>query len=381
VDHVSATRPGEVPYGDDWSDEQRRWAQGWRSLVFPGVFLLYLAQTAHGIGQHSTGAAVVVGWVALLAFCAAYIVAMRARQNGHWHRFWTLYGVMLVLFVITVPIAHDDAFVMCVYLSVLVIAAIGPRAVPVILSLAATATFVPAMVPSWDLGLDIDMGITIVLVSMAMFAFFGLLHANRELAQARTEVARLAAEGERTRIARDLHDLLGHSLTTITIKAGLARRLSATDPARAATEIGEVEDIARRALTDVRAAVSGYREVTLAGELAAASEVLRAAGIAASLPGAVEELPEERQQLFGWVVREGVTNVVRHARAQTCTITVGSDWVEVADDGRGVGAPVGNGLRGLGERVAAAGGRVLVGPWAGSDRSGWRLRVELAGSR
>ncbi len=94
-------------------------------------------------------------------------------------------------------------------------------------------------------------------------------------------MARLAAEGERSRIARDLHDLLGHSLTTITIKAGLARRLSATDPERAAAEIGEVEDIARRSLADVRAAVAGYREVSLAGELATGRELLRAAGIEA----------------------------------------------------------------------------------------------------
>ena len=182
------------------------------------------------------------------------------------------------------------------------------------------------------------MGVTIMLVSMAMWAFFGLVHANRELSSARGEVARLAAEGERNRIARDLHDLLGHSLTTITIKAGLARRLSATDPDRAAVEIGEVEEIARRSLADVRAAVSGYREVSLAGELATAGEVLRAAGIEASLPRSVEHVDGERQALFGWVVREGVTNVVRHARATTCTISLGPDWVEVADDGRSMNA-------------------------------------------
>jgi two-component system sensor histidine kinase DesK len=372
----------EVPYADaaDWGDEQRRWARGWRSLVFPGVFLLYLAQTAHGIGQHSNGAAAVVGWAALVAFCAAYVGAMRARWAGRLDRFWALYVAMLVLLVVEVPIAHEDAFVMCVYLGVLVISAAGPRAIPVIVGLALAATFVPALVPSWGVGVDIDMGVTILLVSMAMFAFFGLVEANRELTRARTEVARLAAEGERTRIARDLHDLLGHSLTTITIKAGLARRLSASDPTRAAAEIAEVEDIARRSLGDVRAAVAGYREVTLAGELAAAGEVLRAAGIAALLPRAVDELPADRQQLFGWVVREGVTNVVRHARARSCVITVGSDWVEVADDGRASTAPPGNGLAGLGERVAAAGGRLLAGPWARGDASGWRLRVELAGA-
>jgi two-component system, NarL family, sensor histidine kinase DesK len=285
---------------------------------------------------------------------------------------------MVALLVIEVPIARGDAFVMCVYIGVLAVSALGPRAIAIIVAMAVSAAVVPALVPSWHAGLDVDMGVTIMLVSLAMFAFFGLMQANRELSSARGEVARLAAQSERSRIARDLHDLLGHSLTTITIKAGLARRLSATDPNRAAVEIGEVEDIARRSLADVRAAVSGYREVSLAGELATAGEVLRAAGIEASLPRSVEHVDGDRQALFGWVVREGVTNVVRHARASTCTISVGPDWVEVADDGRSMNAFPGNGLTGLGERVEAVGGRVLAGPWARGDENGWRLRVDVS---
>ncbi len=346
--------------------------------MFPGVFLLYLAQAVHGVGQHSAGWEAVLGYAAVAAFAVAFLAAMRARWSDRDRRFWWLYAAMVSLFLIATPIAHEDAFVMCVYLGVLAVAALGIRAIWIIVAMSAAATFAPALIPSWNAGADADAGMSILLVSLAMFAFFGLVRANRELSAARTEVARLAAEGERDRIARDLHDLLGHSLTTITIKAGLARRLSASDPPRAATEIGEVEDIARRALSDVRAAVSGYREVTLAGELATASEVLRAAGVSASLPRSVDHVPDSRQQLFGWVVREGVTNVVRHARADSCMIGVGPDWVEVVDDGEPGLAPPGNGLTGLGERVAAAGGHVLVGPWAGGDgEGGWRLRVEL----
>jgi two-component system, NarL family, sensor histidine kinase DesK len=365
---------------DEWGGSPRRWARGWRSLIFPGAFLLYLGQVLHGVSVYSSGWPSAIGLLGVIAFGGAYLAAIRARWGEHHRRFWVLFGAMVAILVIEVPIARDDAFVMCVFIGVLAVSALGPRAIGIIVVMAVSAAVVPALVPSWDLGFDIDMGVTILLVSMAMFAFFGLFEANRELTAARSEVARLAAEGERTRIARDLHDLLGHSLTTITIKAGLARRLSAGDPARAALEIGEVEDIARRSLFDVRAAVSGYREVSLAGELASAGEVLRAAGISASLPRSVEHVDEERQALFGWVVREGVTNVVRHARAQTCTITVGPDWVEVADDGRSAAAAPGNGLTGLGERVAAAGGRVLAGPWARDEAAGWRLRVELAGA-
>ena len=115
-----------------------------------------------------------------------------------------------------------------------------------------------------------------------------VIEGNRELAEARAELARLAAENERIRIARDLHDLLGHSLTTITVKAGLARQLGEDGSERSQQEIAEVEELARQSLSDVRAAVANYRDVTLAGELATGREVLRAAGITADLPRAVD---------------------------------------------------------------------------------------------
>ena len=111
-----------------------------------------------------------------------------------------------------------------------------------------------------------------------------------------------------------MHDLLGHSLTTITVKAGLARRLGAADPEGAVAQITEVEDLCRRVLADVRAAVSGYREVTLASELARGRELLRASGITADLPTATEVADPAHQELFGWAVREGLTNVIRHSQ-------------------------------------------------------------------
>ncbi|MET0460778.1 MAG: histidine kinase [Ilumatobacteraceae bacterium] len=379
---VDETVPSSSSTAPAWDVDQRRWASGWRGIVVPGAFLLYLAQTAHGVGQHSSGWAVAAGLAVLAAFCVAYLGAMQARWAGRHRWFWWLYGALAVLMVVELPFAHEDALVMCVYLAVLAVAVLGPRSVPVVVGIAAVVTFVPALVPSWELGIDADSGVTILLVSVAMFGFFGLVRANRELSGARVEVARLAAEGERNRIARDLHDLLGHSLTTITIKAGLARRLAERDPRRAVAEITEVEDLARRSLTEVRAAVSGYREVTLAGELATAGEVLRAAGITASLPPAIEHVPADRRQLFAWVVREGVTNVVRHSRATSCTIAVGADWLEVVDDGTAPAAPVGNGLTGLRERVAAAGGVVVAGPWpTDGPATGWRLRVDVSGDR
>jgi len=261
---------------------------------------------------------------------------------------------------------------------VLSLSALGRRAVPVVALLIATVLFVPSLVPSWHASVDVNDAATVGLVALAMYGFFEIIRSNRALTEARAEVARLAAEGERTRIARDLHDLLGHSLTTITVKAGLARRLGEVDPDRAMREIGEVEELARRALGDVRSAVSGYRAASLTGELASGRELLRAVGIHAEVPGSAEVVRDDLQQLFGWVVREGLTNVVRHSQARRCTITLTRDSVEIVDDGIAApGAPEGSGLRGVRERVAAAGGTVTAGPIGPIGRGGFRLRVEV----
>jgi two-component system sensor histidine kinase DesK len=120
--------------------------------------------------------------------------------------------------------------------------------------------------------------------------------------------------------------------------------------------------------------VAGYREITLAGELSTAQEVLRAAGIEAHTPRAIDIVPAEHRELFAWVVREGVTNVLRHSRARVCTISVGANWLEIVDDGRGGSDTAGTGLRGLRERVDAAAGTVRAG---GGALGGWTVRVEL----
>ncbi len=160
------------------------------------------------------------------------------------------------------------------------------------------------------------------------------------------------------------------------MKAGLARRLAERgQPERALREIGEVERLSRRTLADVRAAVSGQRDIRLANELATAREMLRAAGIAADLPPSVDIVDPTLSELFGWVVREGITNVVRHSRATKCTVTLEPGAVEITDDGLGASPNPGpgSGLTGLGERVASAGGTLTAGPAA----RGFRLRVEV----
>jgi two-component system, NarL family, sensor histidine kinase DesK len=369
------------PYASDggggfrpWSLARRDSAARWRRVIFPGIWLIYLSQTAHGIGQHSSGWALAAGFAILAAFCVCYLAALPFAWAGQRQRFWAVYAAALALVAIETAFAHEDAFVMLTFVAVLTVSALGARSIPVLALFTVVAVAVPPAVRSWHAGLDFTPLITITLVGLAMYSFFGLIRSNQELAEARSEVARLAAENERTRIARDLHDLLGHSLTTITVKAGLARRLAERHDERATTEIAEVEELSRRSLADVRAAVAGHRDVTLAGELATAREVLRAAGIVAEPPASVDVVDPSLSELFGWVTREGVTNVVRHARAAHVVIRVDRDWIEIVDDGRGGVAGAGNGLTGLRERVEAAGGTVQVGA---VPYRGWRLRVDV----
>lgn len=221
----------------------------------------------------------------------------------------------------------------------------------------------------------------ILSLGLMMSAFARLIRQTARLREAQTELADAAVAAERSRVARDMHDILGHSLTVIAVKAELAgRMLDAVpgDPARdrAAAEIAAVQDLARGALADVRATVAGYRGVNVLAELAGARTALESAGIDAELPGTVEQVPARHRELFGWVLREGITNVVRHSGAARCRVRLTASSVLVEDDGVGPasGGRSGNGLAGIRERVGAVGGTVSTGP---SDLGGFRLAVEV----
>jgi two-component system, NarL family, sensor histidine kinase DesK len=361
-----------------WIAGQRKWVRGWRRTVFPGVFLVYLLSVITAVQQYSRGGALIAGWVIAGLFSAGYLFAIGDLSLIGSRRFWPLFAVLAALTVAELPFARADTFVMCVYLAVLLVSAQGGRAAPAVIVMTLASVLVPVAVPAWHDGLatSVDNGsaIAIPITALAMFGFFNVLHGNRALAEARSELARLAAENERSRIARDLHDLLGHSLTTITVKAELARHLGSRDISAALREIAEVEALSRRALADVRAAVTNYREVSLAGELASGRELLRAAGIAPDFPATTEVVDAEAQELFGWVLREGLTNVARHSHAHTCTVRITGTRLEITDDGVGTAPGCGTGLSGLRERVEAAGGTLEAGP---VPPRGWRLLATL----
>ncbi|MEV6239564.1 sensor histidine kinase [Lentzea sp. NPDC051838] len=342
-------------------DERRRLLLSLGMLCYPFLAAAGVNQYAHGTGR-------IVGYLLLVAISACYLGVVVASMRA-WPAYWWLVALMTVLAVLLAPLAHEMVLILVAVIVPSVAARVGAWTSAVLVVVGAATCVVVPLALGWNTGGSWYFAVAVVFTTLLVHAFSRTATANRELREARAEVARLASEAERNRIARDLHDLLGHSLTAITVKSALARRL---EPDAARAEMESVEQLARQALSDVRAAVSGYQDVTLAGELARSRELLRAAGVAADLPTAVDAVPAEHRELFGWVVREGVTNVVRHARAGRCTVELTASTVEVRDDGVGGPAGTGSGLDGLRARVSAVGGVLTAGP---VEPRGWCLRV------
>jgi two-component system sensor histidine kinase DesK len=182
------------------------------------------------------------------------------------------------------------------------------------------------------------------------------------VARQQTAVRQLHKTAERERIARDLHDILGHSLSVIILKSELASRLLENNSARAKAEIEDVERIARNALSDVRDAIAGYRAGNLLTEFEYAQSILEAAGIVVERQCEAVTMPVTQERVLALVVREAVTNVLRHAHATRCRMTLqetsSAYQLEIRDDGRGGAHQEGMGMRGIRERVAAIGGEV-----------------------
>lgn len=221
--------------------------------------------------------------------------------------------------------------------------------------------------------------LTVISIGVLMTAFGRIARANRELRTTRRELARLAVSEERLRIARDLHDLLGHSLSVIALKSELARKLVEHEPSRAAAELDDIQAVSRTALAEVREAVEGYRQLGLADALEGARKALAAAGIDYDVAETEVSLPPDVDAVLAWAVREGTTNVIRHSQALHCAIRVRADVdaaaVEIEDDGNA--EPTldrGSGLRGLGERAERLRGELEAGARPGG---GFRLRLSV----
>lgn len=225
----------------------------------------------------------------------------------------------------------------------------------------------------------LEIGMTLLLsiiIWVSCFSDGEAIYENQRNERARALDLQQASLIERERIARDLHDLLGHTLTLVSLKADLTRRLMDTDPERARAELDSIQDTSRQALQDVRAALSGLTETSIVQELSNAQSALDAAGVALTIRGEPPALDREQDTAFGLMLREAVTNIIRHSSANAATITFGREddvhTLVVSDDGEADVITEGNGLSGLRARLEGLGGVLSV-----SNSTGTQLRALL----
>lgn len=364
------------------TDRTRR---GWFGTVVAVGWLLYLVPqildcwTARG-AVPAVGATLAM--VAFGALIATSFVALRTPDTDDTDpppadpRVWPLLAAMAALSVVLMALLGPAALPTTLYLAAVAVFTLpNRRSLPVVAAASATVLLVPVVVgPRWWMG---GTALVLAVIPPVIWLAREVGRRGRRLqALARRQRADLAIAADRDRVARDVHDILGHSLTVITVKTELAQRLVDVDIDRARAELVDVERLAREALAGVRETVGGLREVSLRRELATARTALTAAGITATLPD--PDLEHRHSELFGWVLREAVTNVVRHSGATHCTVVVTETAIEISDDGHGFGADAtpGSGLAGLRERLADAGGTLSL-----STEGGVRLRATAPAGR
>ncbi|GIH19536.1 sensor histidine kinase [Rugosimonospora africana] len=395
--------------------------------VVAGLALLplILSVVTPGHGSISTTAVTTETDAHWTPFQSVIVVSAGALYLLYWLRIWphervtrTVTACLTALAALAVV---DEAVFRSVnlwlYTVVVVGAALRPRvAVPAVLLIAAATTFValrspgpgsgqtgtasdgqarqtasrpgstPVPLPGLSVWLSVQLSAATVAALPALIAGLGttmvssLSLANRQLRAARVLQVQLAAQEERTRVARDLHDTLGYSLSLIAVKLQVAEHLARAGDVQAAAEVGEVRRLTLQALGEVRDTVSGYRQLTINAELTGARIALQASGIALHLRDHHGALIPEVEAACGWIIREATTNVIRHSQAKNCRISLergeGTVTVSVTDDGQ---TPhrngSGTGLRGLGERVQALGGLLTAG--SAAPGPGFRLSARI----
>ena len=355
----------------------RKWA-----LAFASAYLFFVVLAVAGeLNGHHPRAEVIATLSAVAVFVAVYLwFWARLYHSG---RPLLAISALVVLCVIAVGlslVSSDNFGGLLIYCATVAGSALHWRRSWLLVAAVCALTLLIAVVLPGDLIGRSAVALIALLAGVGMIGWNRMIELVRELNQARDELARLAVAEERLRFARDLHDLLGHSLSVIVLKSELAGRLTEAAPNRAAQEVHDIERVAREALREVRDAVSGYRQPRLAEEVEGAREALLAAGISVDVKQTSQALPTPVESVLAWAVREGATNVLRHSQARQVAISLASEdgaaCLEIVDDGRGEEATGagGSGLAGLRERVEARRGSVAFG---GRPEGGFRLAVSL----
>jgi two-component system sensor histidine kinase DesK len=346
---------------------------GWRGRLFEFIWLIYAVFfVIQPIQEHSRKS-----WIAFAVAFSIFLGLYTALVFSTSRRIQLLVlGAMSALALAYYPF-NAGACGMFIY-----VAAFVPFVSESIAVSVGTFVFVCAsmMLEGWRLHLSPWSWLFCALIAVAVGAgnlvAAQRMRANKSLNLAQEQIAHLAKLAERERIARDLHDVLGHTLSVVVLKAELAGKVMDRDPERARAEIAEVEQVARKALGEVREAIRGYRSEGLAAEIDRARRILDAAGVTLECEAKPPLFAPAEETLLSLIVREAVTNIVRHAQASRCRLDFQSNGhgtaLVVEDDGRGGIRAEGNGLRGMRERVESIGGRLLI-----DSGQGTRLLVEI----
>jgi two-component system sensor histidine kinase DesK len=361
---LPATRPAEPRAARPKSHWDRF---GWLMAVIWLVFLIYPIMAL--LRSEAPDGWIIVGGVAMVAFVVLYVLGfMRGMAAGGGLGSppapgqWLFFAGLVVCAVISIPAEGGSALSFLPFIMSFASYGLNRIAHWATFSgaVAATASWM-LLSPDWSDYISIlaIVGLLGVVNTVSTWLIIRSADADRLGLE-------LATSEGREAVARDVHDLIGHSLTVVKMKAQLARRLIDSDPDRATAELADIEALAAEAISGVRATVAGARAASLTEQLAASADALRFAGIAPHIDGDPGALSPAQGLTAGWILREATTNILRHARASTVTVTVRPGLLAVQDDGRGAGGREGNGVRGMRERAAAAGARFeLTSPAAG----------------
>lgn len=349
----------------------RRGANGYASVwrkygwIMAAVWLVFLVYPIISLVNSTADTGwIVTGWIALVSFVLIYVCGFLNGMSGSGGGLttaprpiqWVAFAALIVCAPLTIPAAGGNAL----------------SFVPFIISF---ASYGLTRLAHW-VTIAVGIGVTLAVVLFApggaeyvsVFVIIGLLTVvntvSRTLIIRSVEAQRLSlqlatSEG-REAVARDVHDLVGHSLTVVRVKAQLARRLIDTDPEKAKAELLDIEALTAEAISGVRESVAGIRSATLADALVASRDALAGAGVSLHVEGSVAALSPAQSLTASWILREATTNIMRHARATAAVVRIAPGSFRIGDDGLGVRGAEGNGLHGMRERAAMAGATLSV---------------------
>ncbi|MFK4789600.1 sensor histidine kinase [Microbacterium sp. ZW T5_56] len=344
--------PGAKTHTSPWE----RW--GWLMAVVWMVFLIYPALSL--ISSPAPSAWIIAGWAATITFAVVYVLGFVAGMRTAWgpsgRTAIVLFGVQIVCALITLPAIETQVLSFVPYLMAYGTYALRGLWHPIT---TVSAVLIAVLITAVSGRVLEHLQILAVVLLMAAINSVTSWLIGRSIASDKVRLE-LAASDERVSIARDVHDLLGHTLTAVKLKAELAERLIAADPDRARRELTQIVALSTEAIQGVRATATGLRGTRLDEQIRESTATLESAGVSVSVTGEATTLSPAQAIPAAWILRESTTNIVRHAHADSVHIHIEPGVLRVEDNGRGVREPAGNGVRGMHERATAAGALLTV---------------------